>query len=278
MINILMSTYNGERYLAEQLDSILGQTYTDWRLFVRDDGSKDNTIEILRKYAAAHPEQIRLSLDNENLGACASFERLLVQHGDADYFAFCDQDDVWMPDKLAVCVAEMQRQEQLLLNKPVVVHTDLQVVDEQLTMLSPSFWAYGGIYPEILDHNIHFLAICNSVTGCAMLMNRLARECTLPFPPHVFMHDAWIGIRVLAEGGTIAPISQTTIYYRQHIDNVCGAQRYRFRLNNLREKYRLAQRSYATGHPLVFHNELQFLWWKIIYSFILHSYRLRHSA
>lgn len=278
MIHILLSTYNGERYLAQQLDSLLAQTDTAWRLFVRDDGSKDGTVDILRSYAAAHPEQIFLSLDNDNLGACASFERLLTQYGGADYYAFCDQDDVWMPDKLAVCVAEMQRQEQLQPGKPVVVHTDLQVVDEQLNMLSPSFWLYGGICPEILDGNIHFLAICNSVTGCAMLMNNAARECVLPFYADAFMHDAWIGLRVLAAGGVVVPVNRATIYYRQHIDNVCGAQHYRFRLTNLREKRKLAERSYRTGHPLVFANKMHFLWWKTVYFFVLHTHRLRRSA
>lgn len=278
MIHILLSTYNGERYLAEQLDSILAQTYTDWRLYVRDDGSNDSTIDILRRYANAHPKQIQLSLENNNLGACASFERLLAQHGGADYYAFCDQDDIWMPDKLSICVEEMQRQEQFQPNKAIVVHTDLQVVDAQLNRLSPSFWEYGGICPDILDGNIHYLAICNSVTGCAMLMNNTARECALPFYANAFMHDAWIGLRVLADGGVVVPINRATIYYRQHIDNVCGAQRYRFRMNNLREKYWLAKRSYATGHPLVFRNKLHFLWWKMIYSFVLHSHRLRHSA
>ena len=111
-----------------------------------------------------------------------------------------------------------------------------------------------------------------------MLMNNAARDCTLPFYANAFMHDAWIGLRVLAEGGVVVPVNRTTICYRQHIDNVCGAQRYRFRLTNLREKCKLAERSYRTGHPLVFANMVHFLWWKMIYFFVLHTHRLRHSA
>lgn len=277
MIHILLSTYNGERYLAEQLDSILAQTYTDWRLFIRDDGSTDGTMRVLKEYADAD-KRIELIVDGENIGACRSFERLLSQCAGAGYYAFADQDDVWKSDKLAVCLEEMHRQEQIHPGMPIVVHTDLQVVDEQLTEIATSFWQYGGICPAILDDNIHFLAICNSVTGCAVLMNAIARKVVLPFPPRVFMHDAWTGLRVLAEGGVVVPIYQTTICYRQHRDNVCGAQRYRFRLSNLREKRVLAERSYQTGKSIVFRNRVHFLWWKMIYFIVLHTYRLRHRT
>ncbi|MBR1426940.1 MAG: glycosyltransferase family 2 protein [Paludibacteraceae bacterium] len=273
MIHILMSTYNGERYLREQLDSIIGQTCADWRLFVRDDGSTDGTVALLQEYAERLPERIILHRDNEpQLGAMRSFERLLAEHEGADYYMFADQDDVWLPDKVALTLRAMQEQEAALgTGTPLVVHTDLRVVDEQLRPIAPSFWQFGGIHPEILDTNIHYLAICNSVTGCAMMMNGAARTAVLPFNPHVFMHDAWIGIRVLDAGGRVVPVPQATMLYRQHGDNVCGAQRYRFRLTNLREKYMLAVRSYQTGYPLVFRNILHFLYWKTRYFFALHT-------
>ena len=277
MLHILMSTYNGERYLAEQLDSIIAQTYTDWRLFVRDDGSKDETLRILTEYAEKD-KRIQVIDDGENLGACRSFERLLMQYGDADYYAFADQDDVWKPEKLSLCVSSMKSAEIAHPGKAIVVHTDLQVVDEQLQPIAPSFWNYGGIVPAILDDNIHFLAICNSVTGCAMLMNGAAREVALPFRKDVFMHDAYIAIAVLAAGGAVIPVSQSTLYYRQHRTNVCGAQHYRFRLDNMTEKYQLAKRSYQTGHPLAFRNKCHFLWWKVRYFFVLHTYRIRHNT
>jgi glycosyltransferase involved in cell wall biosynthesis len=274
MLHILLSTYNGERFIAEQIDSILAQTYTEWRLFIRDDGSKDGTKAILHEYAQQYPEKIFVDeSEPKGLGAMRSFEYLLAQHGEAEYFAFSDQDDVWLPDKLEISMATMKQAEQTDPNQPIVVHSDLRVVDEQLNELSPSFWSYGGIHPEILDSNIHYLAICNSVTGCAMIMNRKAREVTLPFPRYVFMHDAWIGIRVLEQSGKVIPISTPTILYRQHGDNVCGAQQYRFKLTNLRQKYEWAVRSYQTGHPLVFRNVLHFLWWKTRYFFTLHTLR-----
>lgn len=276
MINILLSTYNGERYLAQQLDSIIAQTYMDWKLYVRDDGSTDDTLRILEQYSK-QDKRIAIMPDSGNVGARRSFERLLTQYDKADYFAFSDQDDVWLPDKLELSMKVMKEAEMAHPDTPVIVHTDLQVVDEQLQLIAPSFWRYGGIVPGILDVNIHYLAICNSVTGCTMLMNKAARQVALPFNPDVFMHDAWIAIAVLAAGGKVLPIPQPSILYRQHTDNVCGAQHYRFRLTNLREKKRLALRSYQTGHPLAFRNKVHFLWWKMRYFFVLHSYRLRYA-
>lgn len=277
MLYILMSTYNGERYLAQQLDSILAQTYTDWRLFVRDDGSQDGSKRIVEQYAQKD-KRIALCNDCENIGAMRSFERLLAQYGDADYYAFADQDDVWKPEKLSLSLEAMHSAEKEHPSLPIVVHTDLQVVDSLLREIAPSFWDYGGIVPDILDDNIHFIAICNSLTGCAMIMNQAARQAALPFRPGVFMHDAWIALAVLKAGGKIISVKQPTILYRQHTDNVCGAQKYRFRLSNMQEKYRLAQRSYQTGHPLVFRNIAHFLWWKAVYFFVLHRYRIRHHA
>ena len=272
MLHILLSTYNGERFISEQIDSILAQTYTGWKLFIRDDGSKDGTMTILRTYAQKYPGKIMVDESEPGgLGAMRSFEYLLAHHGDAEYFAFSDQDDVWLPDKIEISLAAMEQAEQSHPNQPIVVHTDLRVVDENLNELSPSFWSYGGIHPDILDGKIHYLAICNSVTGCAMIMNKNAQTVVIPFPLHVFMHDAWIGIRVLEQGGKVLPIATPTILYRQHGDNVCGAQRYRFRLTNLRQKYQWAVRSYQTGHPLVFRNVFHFLWWKIRYFITLHT-------
>ena len=101
MIDILMSTYNGGRFVEQQIDSIIAQTFTDWRLLIRDDGSSDGTAEIVSRYADLHRERICLIESNgENLGACQSFARLL-EGADADYMMFSDQDDVWLPDKLA---------------------------------------------------------------------------------------------------------------------------------------------------------------------------------
>lgn len=264
MLYILMSTYNGERYLAEQIESILAQTITKWRLFIRDDGSTDKTQEILDEYAIKE-KRITLLRDTENIGACRSFERLLAQCGDADYYAFADQDDVWRPNKLAVCLSAIQATEKLYPNRPIVVHTDLQVVDEQLEEMAPSFWKYSNIQPDLLDEHIKYLAICNSVTGCAMLFNRQARACSLPFSADAYMHDAWVALMAAYHGGSVIPIHQTPIAYRQHRGNVLGAVQYStFGRSISRRKYE-ANISYGRAKGYVYRNRVQFLLWKTIY-------------
>lgn len=264
MINILLSTYNGERFLAQQLDSILNQSYSDWRLYIRDDGSKDSTQDILRQYASKD-KRITVVSDNENLGAMMSFEHLLRQYGDAEYIAFSDQDDVWDRDKISLSIEAMKQAEQQYPGKPIVVHSDLRVVDSTLRPIASSFWKYSNIIPKLLDANIYYLAISNSVTGCAMLFNSTARSCSLPFYNNAYMHDAWITLKVKISGGVIVPIDKPLISYRQHGDNTLGAVNYNIFGRSIAVRIEDAKRSYRMSHPYVFKNKLQFFIWKVIY-------------
>ena len=275
MTAILMSTYNGERFLREQLDSILGQTETNWQLLVRDDGSGDGTLAILKEYVNAHSDRIALLEDGKrNLGAKASFEQLMLHAPEAEYYMFADQDDVWLPNKVADTKAAMQALESRQgKDKPLVVHTDLRVVDEDLGEMHPSFWRYSNIRPEILDSNVHYLGICNAVTGCAMLFNRTAKEVSLPFADYAFMHDQWIAAKVMCAGGVVKPIDEATILYRQHRKNTVGAVSYRFTLGEWKHKRMLARRAYYAAHPLIWKNPAHFLWWKTKYFFKLHTAR-----
>ncbi|MBR0194747.1 MAG: glycosyltransferase family 2 protein [Paludibacteraceae bacterium] len=264
MLHILMSTYNGERYLAEQLDSILAQTYTDWCLFIRDDGSKDGTKAILDAYAAKDP-RITIVRDTENVGACRSFERLLEQCGGADYYAFADQDDVWDADKLAICMQVIRAQEKAYPGKPIVVHTDLRVVDEQLQNMAPSFWKYSNIQADLIDAHPHYLAICNSVTGCAMLFNEAARACALPMSKDAYMHDAWVALMTVCRGGQLVPVHRAPIAYRQHEGNVLGAVHYSTFGRSVSRRVYEAGISYCRSRGYVYRNKLHFLLWKTIY-------------
>lgn len=264
MIHILLATYNGERYLKAQLDSVFAQTYTDWQLFIRDDGSNDTTMQIAQSYAAKEP-RITIIQDGESLGACRSFERLLTQCGGADYYAFCDQDDVWKPEKLALSIDTIQRAEAAHPDKPIVVHTDLQVVDEQLEEIAPSFWQYSHIRPELQNTHIHYLAISNSVTGCTMLFNEAARSCALPIGPNAYMHDAWTALMTAVHGGFIIPIHKCLLAYRQHGDNGVGAVQFSVAKRGLTDRRSVSMRNYEMAHPHVYANKVQFYWWKLIY-------------
>ena len=271
MIDILLATYNGEKYLREWLQSLSKQTYSDWRLLVHDDGSTDHSMHILREETAGWPQEVKiLPPEPKPLGAIRSFEKLL-KASDSDYCAFADQDDVWLPEKLALCIEAMQKEEAIHERKtPIVVHTDMRVVDSELNKIDGSFWQYSNLRPALLESDVHYLAVANCLTGCTMLLNNAAREVALPIGENAYMHDAWTGLQVMLHGGEIVAIDTPTLLYRQHEGNTLGAVRYRFSLLNWKEKWRLARQSYRGGHPQVFKNRLHFAWWKMRYFIALH--------
>ena len=223
LIDIILSTYNGTRYLTEQLESVLKQTYQNWHLIVRDDGSTDDTVEIAKRYAAQFPGRITYIDDRENLGACRSFAKLLSETK-ASYVMFCDQDDVWLPHKIEITLNKMLAME-LECGKavPILVHTDLQVVDSNLKLLDASYWNYRKIDPS--RDRLNYLLSQNIVTGCAMMINSALREKVKYIPQEALMHDWWLAL-IAAVFGRIFHISEATICYRQHGKNTLGAKQW----------------------------------------------------
>ncbi|MBQ5701738.1 MAG: glycosyltransferase family 2 protein [Alistipes sp.] len=218
---ILLATYNSEKYLVELLDSIVNQTYREFSLYIRDDGSTDSTLQILEQYAARHDNFFILSDTVKSRRAMGSFFWLL-ERVEADYYMFCDHDDIWLKSKVENSLVKMLQIEQPA--RPAIVCTDLVVVDSNLNAISPSLWSYMRLRPELLT-KLKFALSCNLFTGCTMMINRLARNLSLPVSPNAVMHDSWIGLRVLAAGGVVGWISTPQILYRQHTNNLFGAQR-----------------------------------------------------
>lgn len=226
MIDILMATYNGERYLGQQIDSILAQSHQDWQLLIRDDGSDDNTKNIIEDYAARYPDKIRLITDNEgHLGLCLNFAKLL-EYADNEYIMFSDQDDVWLPNKIELTLETMKEAEKTHPDKPLLVHTDLKVVDSDLKTIADSMWSYHRIFPDI-SNNLKDLMIRNVVTGCTAMINKKAKEISMPIPEEARVHDWWIAMNV-AKQGKIVSVSTPTVLYRQHSANIIGTRRKSF--------------------------------------------------
>jgi len=274
MIDILLSTYNGEKYLSEQIDSILNQSYQSWRLLIRDDGSTDTTLAIVEQYTTAYPQKIiKINGPAHNIGVISSFE-LLLKESAADYIMFCDQDDVWLKDKIEISVQTLFKYENIHGKEcPLLIHTDLVVVDEHLQVIHPSFWGYTRLNPDIIEQNKYFLAIANCITGCTILMNKAAKLVSLPFPETILMHDAHIGLKVITNGH-IVHISRPTIYYRQHSQNKLGATKYtplRKKIRQLRNILETNQIRYKAAHPLIFKSFGHYLYQKIKYTFIIHT-------
>ncbi len=221
---ILLSTYQGEKYLADQLDSLISQTYPHWTLLIRDDSSTDNTTLLIKKYIEID-HRIHLIEDQlGNIKPIKSFS-VLMQHAlnrDENFIFFCDQDDVWLPDKLSVQTALLQSMEQQFgHDTPLLVHSDLRVVDSQLHDIHPSFLQYEKINRNV-NSPLHTLLINNFVTGCTVGINRILLEQASPIPDQVVMHDWWCAL-CAAASGKIDFISQPTVLYRQHQNNTIGS-------------------------------------------------------
>lgn len=223
-IDILLATYNGERFLAEQLDSIVSQTHKNWRILIRDDGSSDGTGKIIEAFRARHPDKMTVIEDRDgNIGLVQNFSRLM-ERSDAPYAAFCDQDDVWIPEKLDLSLAKMRELERNNgSNTPLLIFTDLVLVDENTKVIHPSFWRYQGLQPERCG-SLNQLLVLNVVTGCTSLLNRQLVRKTAPLPAQVQAHDWWVAL-VAAALGYASYVSEPGVLYRQHGNNAFGARR-----------------------------------------------------
>ncbi len=221
MIDILLATFNGGRFLREQLDSLLHAIPEDARVLVQDDGSADDTPAILSAYAQAHPNVIRLTEGPAHeKSAKGNFMSLLIK-SDAEYTFFCDQDDVWEPGKIQKSLNRMRAgEERFGKDCPLLVHTDLSVVDASLGPIAPSFWRYQNLDPSPA---VNRLLVQNSVTGCTVFINRALKELLKKAPAGgMLMHDWWAAL-IAASMGHILPVDEPLIRYRQHGNNQLGA-------------------------------------------------------
>ncbi|MBR4473211.1 MAG: glycosyltransferase family 2 protein [Oscillospiraceae bacterium] len=213
-MQILLSSYNGERFLREQLDSLLSQSLPGIEILVRDDGSCDTTAEILTEYE----QRGKLHwYAGENLGPTRSFWRLLQDAPDADTYAFCDQDDVWDVDKLEIAAKTLER---LDASKPALYCGDVRVTDEKLHILSEHMVRSAPVdYPHALLRNL--------APGCTYVFNRAARELLRRYDAErlgIELYD-WTVYQLVACFGSVVYDSAPHMCYRQHGDNAIGAQR-----------------------------------------------------
>ena len=225
MIDILMATCNGEKFLRPQLDSILYQTNQEWRLIIRDDCSTDNTVQIIKEYQLLRPEQIFLIQADRPSGSAQNNFFLLLQHSTAEYVMFADQDDVWLQQKIEMTLEKMQQMErQHGKEKPLLVHTDLAVVDEELKLLNRSLFEMQEMDSE--RNRLNNIVVQNIVTGCTMMVNRTLLNLAEEIPEKSIMHDMWLAL-IAAAFGEIGFIDRVAILYRQHGNNANGAKNVR---------------------------------------------------
>lgn len=219
-IDILLATYNGEKYLKEQLDSILNQTYKNIRIIISDDCSKDTTPEILKEYQKKD-DRIELHIQKNNLGVVKNIEFLLKQVK-SPYYMLADQDDYWLPEKAEKSLEKLKEE------KADLVFGDLEVVDKNLNTMYKSFNDYmlltRKINKYINSYKINYLYNC--VTGCTVLAKKETIEKIIPLPTNSkrLIHDHWIGLMV-ALNGKLAYVPEKYIRYRQHGNNEVGTEK-----------------------------------------------------
>jgi glycosyltransferase involved in cell wall biosynthesis len=230
---ILLATFNGDKYLSELLDSLIGQEFIDFEIFVSDDFSSDDTWSMLGAYSRKHDNICLLQRDKFG-SAKKNFFRLL-NDVEGDYIFFCDQDDVWFPQKVKVFLdAMMSVENKIGKDRPILVHSDLRVLDAAGRTIAPSFFEFQNVnyratrFSEILMQN--------PVTGCACLINRATavlatRKCNVD---KIIMHDWWLAL-VASAFGEILMLPQAYVGYRQHGENSVGAKKagWRSTLNRL---------------------------------------------
>jgi glycosyltransferase involved in cell wall biosynthesis len=205
-ITVVMASYNGSKYLSQQLDSILQQTLPPNEVVVVDDASTDESSEILRQYTLHYP-QLKYYSNPVNIGVVKTFERALTL-AKGEFIAFADQDDVWLPHKLEVLLAN--------IGDAWMVHSDAVLVDKDLNIISDNYNKQYKSYKfnRKLDYLMH-----NNVTGCTMLINRKLLNVSLPFPDAGVMHDNYLALMAF-HFNQIVYVNQPLILYRQHDENV----------------------------------------------------------
>lgn len=222
-VAVLLATYNGEKYLAEQLDSIIKQKNINVHIIARDDGSTDKTVTMLHEYSKKYAHKITVisKKSNEN-GHLANFSALCeyALTTSFEYFCFADQDDVWHDNKLNLLLSRLIKA-QGGSSVPLLVHSDMRVVDEALSLIDPSFINYQGL-PEPDNHDFPLFCHQNVVTGCATMFNRDLLEVAAPLPKGLLVHDYWFALNAKVFGKLIYENS-SLIDYRQHGVNSIGA-------------------------------------------------------
>lgn len=222
MIDILMAVYNNSKFITEQVESLIGQTYSHFRIIIRDDCSTDHSSQLIENLDRRFPGKICFIKGNINLGACGNFAALM-RHVKSPYIMFCDADDIWLPKKIEKSLALMQKNESKYGSQtPLLIHSDLSVVDQKLKIVNSSYSNHSKLNLH-LGHSFNRLLVQNVITGCTMLINKPLLELALPIPDEAIMHDWWIAL-IASAFGHIDFINEPTVLYRQHGNNTIGAK------------------------------------------------------
>lgn len=224
MITIIMAVYNGQEYIREQLESLKDQTYTEWRLVIRDDRSSDKTAEIVKKFSDEVEQEVIFKVNEKPSGSAKNNFALLINDAkESDYVMFCDQDDIWKKDKIEITFNKMkQAEERYGRDFPLLVHGDVEVIDENGNINADSMFEMSHINA---DSKLPQILIQNHVTGCTMMCNKklIAGISEYVSSEYIIMHD-YLAALYASVFGKIEVIKKPLLSYRQHSGNSVGAK------------------------------------------------------
>ncbi len=249
-VHIVMASYNGEKYMEEQLNSLLAQTWQNITIEVCDDGSSDRTCEIAEQYLR---QDSRLSLhrNEKNKGYVRNFLEG-IRRSDAEYIMLCDQDDIWYRDKVELTLRAMERAEKECPDKPVLVFTDAINFDSGTGQEQGRFHHSSHLDTKKVDTGHLFME--NKVIGCTAMVNRAILPYLTEIPEEIRVHDWWLAL-ICSHFGRVVYLDRPTLLYRQHSGNMIGGSSFgsyvRNRLAGIRDQRAALRSSYRQGQAFL---------------------------
>ncbi len=219
LLSIAMTTYNGEQFLRQQIDSILNQSYQDFELIICDDRSTDKTLNIIHTYMDRNPN-IKLYKNAQRLGLVKNFEKAITLCNQ-NYIALADQDDIWEKNKLEILMSEIKQIEEADNNTPIMIHSDLRMINDENKTIKKSYFNFRSYTLTDTKNLSHILGPCG-VMGNTILINRSLKKHILPFPDDLIVHDYWIAL-INEIYGIRVTIDQPLVNYRIHETNLSNS-------------------------------------------------------
>lgn len=220
MVDILLASYNGEKYIGTQIDSILWQSYEDWHLYIRDDGSTDGTVKIIERYCEHYPGKITFIQDQKGRGNLTHNFFELLQYASGEYVMFSDQDDIWYAHKLQTMITKAKKYDK---EKPLLLCSGYSVVDQEAALKEAEVSDIANGENIVVQNgtDTSFNLLNNVYRGCTMLLNRSLYSKLGAYDSKIVMHDWW-AVLVAGVVGQIYYLDTPLILYRRHTANTVG--------------------------------------------------------
>ena len=245
-VHIVLASYNGEKFLRQQVETLAAQTYKNLSVEICDDGSSDGTVELAKKLCREYPF-LSLHINEKNLGYVMNFLEG-IKRSRADYIMLCDQDDLWMEDKVEITLKAMQEQEERTKNVPVLVYTDAMNFESETGKDLGSFHENSHLNTKKVDTAHLFME--NKCIGCTIMMNRAILPYLRELPEEIRVHDWWLAL-ICSHFGAIGYLPEATLMYRQHEGNQIGGTSYsgylRKRISKMKEQRQVLFDTYRQG-------------------------------